>query len=123
MPLEAAPPDSAVTAAASGAPSPPAGAGAGTRARVEWYLRRLQCMSPQEVAWRTSDALKQRAWRSRQVPASAVPWYLARLARAGPVPVPGQAAQVPRDGRRGNLPGPPGSLPEGVGGSPHNLLW
>jgi hypothetical protein len=40
-------------------------------------------MSPQEVVWRTSDALRQRAWRPRQVPASAVPWYLARLARDG----------------------------------------
>ena len=94
MPLEAAPPDSAVTAAASGAPSPPARAGAGTRARVEWYLRRLQCMSPQEVAWRTSDALKQRAWRSRQVPASAVPWYLTRLARDGDRAAPSQAGAL-----------------------------
>jgi len=90
MPLEAAPPDSAVTAAGPGAPSPPARAGSGSRARVEWYLRRLQCMSPQEVMWRTSDALRQRAWRPRQVPATAVPRYLTRLApdghRAGPKP-------------------------------------
>ena len=83
MPLEAAPPDSAATAAEPGSPSPAAGAGSGTRARVEWYVRRLQCMSPQEVVWRTSDALRQRAWRSGHVPASAVPWYLPRLAGSG----------------------------------------
>jgi hypothetical protein len=83
MPLEAATPDSAVDAAGSGVPSPPARDGSGTRARVEWYLRRLQCMSPQEVVWRTSDAVRQRAWRRKQVPASAVPRYLTRLARDG----------------------------------------
>jgi hypothetical protein len=66
-----------------GKPSPSSGEGGGSRARVEWYLRRLQCMSPREIVWRTSDAVKQRAWRPRQVPASAVPRYLTRLARDG----------------------------------------
>jgi hypothetical protein len=51
-------------------------------------------MSPQEVVWRTSDALRQRAWRPRQVPASAVPWYLARLARDGDRAGPGQAGAL-----------------------------
>lgn len=77
----------AQAAGPSGLPSPsrPGGsrAGGGSRARVEWYLRRLQCMSPQEVVWRTSDAVKQRAWRPRQVPASTVPRYLTRLVRDG----------------------------------------
>jgi hypothetical protein len=48
-------------------------------------------MSPQEVVWRTSDALRQRAWRPRQVPASAVPRYLTRLARDGDRAGPSQA--------------------------------
>ena len=56
---------------------------AASRARVEWYLRRLQCMSPQEVLWRSSDVVRQKAWRTRQVPASSVPRYLSRLAREG----------------------------------------
>jgi hypothetical protein len=51
-------------------------------------------MSPQEVVCRTSDALRQRAWRPRQVPASAVPWYLARLARVGDRAGPGQAGAL-----------------------------
>jgi hypothetical protein len=51
-------------------------------------------MSPQEVVWRTSDTLRQRAWRPRQVPASAVPWYLARLARDGDRAGPGQAGAL-----------------------------
>jgi hypothetical protein len=38
----------------------------GSRARVAWYVRRLQCMSPQEVLWRSSDVLRQRAWRLRR---------------------------------------------------------
>ena len=54
----------------------------GSRARVAWYVRRLQCMSPQEILWRSSDVLRQRAWRLRQVPpTAAAPWYLARFAR------------------------------------------
>ncbi len=54
------------------------------RARIAWYVRRLQCMSPQEVLWRSSDALRQTAWRLRQVPASTAPTAprpLARFAR------------------------------------------
>jgi hypothetical protein len=43
----------------------------GRRARVAWYVRRLQCMSPQEVLWRSEDVLRQRAWRPRQVPPGA----------------------------------------------------
>lgn len=29
-------------------------------------MRRLQCMSPQELVWRSSDILRQRAWRLKQ---------------------------------------------------------
>jgi hypothetical protein len=46
---------------------------AGSRARVAWYVRRLRCMSPREVLWRSSDALRQTAWRPRQVPAPGAP--------------------------------------------------
>ena len=56
----------------------------GSVARVAWYVRRLQCMAPQEVLWRSSDVLRKRAWRPRQVsPTSAASCYLARLARGG----------------------------------------
>ena len=52
------------------------------RARVAWYVRRLQCMSPQEVLWRSSDVLRQRAWRLKQVPPPATaPRHLTRFAR------------------------------------------
>jgi hypothetical protein len=51
-------------------------------------------MSPQEVVWRTSDALRQRAWRPRQVPASAVPRYLTRLARDGGRAAPSRAGAL-----------------------------
>ena len=41
-------------------------------------------MSPQEVLWRSSDGLRQQAWRLKQVPpAAAAPRYPARLARDG----------------------------------------
>jgi hypothetical protein len=51
----------------------------GSKARVAWYVRRLQCMSPQEVLWRSSDLLRQRAWRAKQVrPTATTPQYLAR---------------------------------------------
>jgi hypothetical protein len=53
----------------------------GSAARLEWYVRRLQCMSPQEVLWRSSDALRQTAWRRRQVPAVTAARGPARLAR------------------------------------------
>src|SRR5690242_20396001 len=54
----------------------------GSRARLAWYVRRLQCMSPQEVLWRSSDVLRQRAWRLKQVPPTVTaPRYLARFAR------------------------------------------
>ena len=56
----------------------------GSRARVAWYVRRLQCMSPQEVVWRSSDVLRQRTWRLKQVPPTATaPRYLARFAGDG----------------------------------------
>jgi hypothetical protein len=64
-------------------PSPPAQKRAGGRERVAWYVRRLQCMSPQEVLWRSSDALRQRAWRLRQVPIATAPPSQRRLARDG----------------------------------------
>jgi Heparinase II/III-like protein/Heparinase II/III N-terminus len=52
--------------------------------RVSWYVRRLQCMSPQEVVWRSSDVLRQAAWRLRQVPPPAMAsQYLARFASNG----------------------------------------
>ena len=43
----------------------------GGRARVAWYVRRLRCMSAQEVLWRSTDVLRQRGWRGRQVPPAA----------------------------------------------------
>jgi hypothetical protein len=73
------------------------------QARVEWYVHRLQCMSPQEVLWRSSDVIRQKAWRRRQVPLSAAaPRYRVkpRLARAprfeSPLPA-GALAAVPAD--------------------------
>ncbi len=53
--------------------------------RIAWYLRRLRCMSAREVGWRSSDRLRQRAWRPRQVPpaASVLP-YQVRPARGAP---------------------------------------
>ena len=54
-------------------PSSPAQKRASSVARVAWYVRRLQCMSPREVMWRSSDTLRQRAWRPRQVPVAKVP--------------------------------------------------
>ena len=47
-------------------PSPQSEKLSGSRARVAWYVRRLQRMSPQEVVWRSSDVLRQRAWRLKQ---------------------------------------------------------
>jgi hypothetical protein len=73
-------------------------------------------MSPQEVVWRTSDALRQRAWRPRQVPASAVPWYLARLARDGDRAGPGQA------GARRFAPLPAGTLEAVPAGDARRLV-
>ena len=65
-------------------PSSPSQQRPGSRARVAWYVRRLQCMSPQEVLWRSSDVLRQRAWRPKQVPpAATAPRSLARFARDG----------------------------------------
>jgi hypothetical protein len=40
-------------------------------------------MSPQEVLWRSSDVLRQRAWRLKQVPTATAPRSLARFARDG----------------------------------------
>ena len=54
-------------------PSSPAQKRASSQARLAWYVRRLQCMSPREVMWRSSDALRQRAWRPRQVPIATAP--------------------------------------------------
>jgi Heparinase II/III-like protein/Heparinase II/III N-terminus len=45
----------------------PIGAAESAQPRVAWYLRRLWCMSPQELSWRSDDALRKRAWRRRQV--------------------------------------------------------
>ena len=56
----------------------------GSGTRLAWYVRRLQRMSPQEVLWRSSDVLRQRAWRLKQVPPPATaPRQLARLAGDG----------------------------------------
>jgi hypothetical protein len=65
------------------APSPPVRERPGSRARIAWYVRRLQCMSPQEVLWRSADVLRQTAWRVRQVPAGTAPRHVVRLARDG----------------------------------------
>jgi Heparinase II/III-like protein/Heparinase II/III N-terminus len=58
----------------------------GSRARLAWYVRRLQCMSAQELLWRSSDALRKKGWRLRQVTPQApspAPRYLARLVLHG----------------------------------------
>jgi Heparinase II/III-like protein/Heparinase II/III N-terminus len=68
---EATPPGSATEPAADPQPSPDSRGRPGHRARVAWYVRRLRCMSPQEVLWRSGDVLRQRAWRPRQVPPGA----------------------------------------------------
>jgi hypothetical protein len=82
---EAAPPNSAMEPI--GHPQVPAShpqKRPDSRARVAWYVRRLQCMSPQEVLWRSSDVLRQRAWRLKQVPPTATgPRFLARSVRDG----------------------------------------
>ena len=75
----------------------------GGRARLAWYARRLQVMSPQEVVWRSSDALRQRAWQLRQVPptatASRVKPKLAQAPRfESPLPA-GALDAVPADAR------------------------
>ena len=76
-------------------PSSPAQKRPGSRSRVAWYLRRLQCMSPQEVLWRSSDVLRQRAWRLKQVPTTTAPRYPALLARVGHRVTP-KLAKAPR---------------------------
>jgi hypothetical protein len=56
----------------------------GSRARLAWYARRLRCMSPQEILWRSSDVLRQQVWRLKQVPPTAsASRHLARFPRAG----------------------------------------
>jgi len=70
--------------------------GSGSRERLEWYVRRLQRMSPQEVLWRSSDALRQTAWRLKQVPPTATaPQRPAPFWRAGHQGKP-KLAKVPR---------------------------
>ena len=78
---EAAPPGCVKPDERPAGPSPIPRKRAGSMARVGWYMRRLRCMSPQEVLWRSSDALRQTAWRLRQVPAATAPRYPARLGR------------------------------------------
>src|SRR6185437_15775716 len=103
---KAAPPNSATDPAGPPqVPSPHAGKRGGGRARVAWYVRRLQCMSPQEVLWRSADALRQRAWRLRQVPIATAPPSLGRLARDGYRAKP-KLAKAPRF----EAPLPPGAL-------------
>ncbi len=51
----------------------------GSASRVAWYVRRLRCMSAREIVWRSSDVLRKRAWRGRQVSPAAA----ARRQRAG----------------------------------------
>ena len=103
---KAAPPSSAgESAGRSQVPSPHARKRASSRERVAWYVRRLQCMSPQEVLWRSSDALRKRAWRLRQVPTATAPSHPARLARDGYRANP-KLAKVPRF----ESPLPPGAL-------------
>ena len=76
----AAPPNSVKPEPGPAGLSPQPGKRASGAARVAWYVRRLQCMSPKEVLWRSSDALRQTAWRLRQVPADTAS---ARVARNG----------------------------------------
>ena len=75
------------------------------RARVAWYVRRLQRMSPQEVTWRSSDVLRHRVWRSRQVPPGAtapVPKLAGAVRFESPLPA-GSLDAVPADDVKGLL--------------------
>jgi Heparinase II/III-like protein/Heparinase II/III N-terminus len=93
----AAPPSSAIEPdVRPQAPSSHAQERSVSRTSVAWYVRRLQRMSPQEVLWRSSDVLRQRVWRLKQVPPTATaPRYLARFARGG-YRVKPKLAKVPR---------------------------
>ena len=87
-------------------PSPRARQRAGGKARLAWYVRRLQCMSAPEVMWRSSDLLRQRAWRVKQVPYPAPDESRVRPALAQPPrfesPLPAGALDaVPADEVRG----------------------
>jgi Heparinase II/III-like protein/Heparinase II/III N-terminus len=69
-----------------------------------WYVRRLRCMSAQEVVWRSTDVLRKRAWRGRQVPLAsdkypAKPKPENALGFASPLS-PGALAAVPADDAR-----------------------
>lgn len=115
---EAAPPSSAMGPVGR-PPMPSSGSWreSGSGPRVTWYLHRLQCMSPQEVLWRSSDALRQRAWWLKQVPPTATaPRYLARFARDA-YGVKPKLAKAPRF----ESPLPPGAL-DGVPADDRRLL-
>jgi len=50
--------------------------------RLGWYARRLACMSPAEICWRTRDQLMHAAWRRRQVSRQEMAaWPSRRLSR------------------------------------------
>jgi len=68
---------------------------AGSRERISWYVRRLQRMSAQEVWWRASDAMRQRAWQLKQAPAMTTPRHLTRFVPDG-YRVQPKLAQAPR---------------------------
>jgi hypothetical protein len=95
----AAPPSSALEPA--GRPQLPSAQSQnrpGSKARAAWYVRRLQCMSPQEILWRSSDVLRQRAWRLKQVPPTATaPLHPSRFVRDGHRVKP-KLAKAPRFG-------------------------
>jgi hypothetical protein len=103
--------DRAAESAAQATPPGPAASSSpqrrpGGKERLTWYLRRLQCMSPQEIAWRSCDALRQRAWRSRQVPPTATAPRHAGPKRPGvsrfesPLPAAALAAAPADDAKR-----------------------
>ena len=99
MRLEAADQSSGPAAAAA-----PIGAAEPAQPRVAWYLRRLWCMSPQELSWRSDDALRKRAWRRRQVltrdeEVRALPRVAASARFRSPLPA-GAMKAVPADDAR-----------------------
>jgi Heparinase II/III-like protein/Heparinase II/III N-terminus len=99
-------------------PSPDPDGRSGSRSRLAWYVRRLRCMSPQEILWRSSDVIRQRAWRLKQVPlAAASPRRPARFRQAG-YQVNPRLARTPRF----ESPLPAGALAAAPAGDVRRLL-
>lgn len=54
--------------------------------KAEWYLRRLQRMSPSEVAWRGADFARRVTWARRRVAPGAVEWSAEQRRHLGQLP-------------------------------------